>query len=186
MLKGFALLITAFCGLVHAVSQQVHYKTPLGVDYQGSPLSVSRKILSTKKVPFVEHSAGDSSWLGMAIDYQYIKPIFNELNSTQVPLISRGESHITVISPPEFVVLSTANVTIDEINKIAIKHSIQSSKIKIVCLGKEDVVLKDERYVVYQIIVKSSDLVKIRQEIFKLYVKNGGNTALFDPNVTHQ
>ncbi|KAG0759054.1 hypothetical protein G6F24_009353 [Rhizopus arrhizus] len=186
MLKGFALLMTALCGLVHAISQQVHYKTPLGVDYQGSPLSVSRKILSTKKVPFVEHSAGNSSWLGMAIDYQYIKPIFNELNSTQVPLISRGESHITVISPPEFAVLSTANITIDEIDKIAIKNSIQSSKIKIVCLGKEDVVLKDERYVVYQIIVKSSDLVKIRQEIFKLYVKNGGNTALFDPNVTHQ
>lgn len=144
----------------------------------------------------------------MAIDYQYIKPIFNELNSTQFPLISRGnnnnlisilvfillflkkkkkgESHITVISPPEFAVLATANITIDEINKIAIKNSIQSSKIKIVCLGKEDVVLKDERYVVYQIIVKSSDLVKIRQEIFKLYVKKGGNTALFDPNVTHQ
>lgn len=35
MLKGFALLMTAFCGLVHAVSQQVHYKTPLGIDYQG-------------------------------------------------------------------------------------------------------------------------------------------------------
>ncbi|CAO3659646.1 unnamed protein product [Rhizopus stolonifer] len=118
----------------------------------------------------------------MALDYQYIEPIAKELNSTDFPLISRGESHITVITPPEFVVLSAANITIDEINDIAIKRSIQSSKISIVCLGKEDLVVKGVRDIVYQIIFKAPNLVKIRKDIFKLYYKNGGNTALFDPN----
>lgn len=45
----------------------------------------------------------------------------------QGPLINRGEAHITTITPPEFSVLNAppANVTINEINKIALKANIQ-------------------------------------------------------------
>lgn len=94
-----------------------------------------------------------------------------------------GESHITVVSPPEFTVLSAAGVTIEQVNKIALKESIQLSKVKVVCLGREKVTLEGVEKIVYQIIVKASNLVKIREKIFQLYVKQGGNTALFDPNV---
>ncbi|CEG75211.1 hypothetical protein RMATCC62417_10294 [Rhizopus microsporus] len=179
MLKLVLLLITLLYCFVDA--KQVHYKTPLGVDYQGPVLKISRKILNAKKVPFVEHPAGNNSWLGMSVDFKYIKPVFEELNSTAVPLLNRGESHITVVSPPEFAVLASAGVTIEQVNDIARKNKIQSSKLKIVCLGKEDVTINNIRKIVYQIIVKSDDLVKIRREIFKLYVQKKGNTALFDP-----
>ncbi|CAO3700796.1 unnamed protein product [Rhizopus microsporus] len=127
------------------------------------------------------HQKGNDSWLGMSIDFKYIKPVFEELNSTATPLLNRGESHITIISPPEFAVLASAGVTIEQVNDIARKNKIQSSKFKIVCLGKEDVVINNVRKIVYQIIIKSEDLVKIRREIFKLYVQKKGNTALFDP-----
>lgn len=69
-------------------------------------------------------------------------------------------------------------------NKIALDGSIQSSKLKIVCLGKEKVTLQGVEKIVYQIIVEASNLVKIREKIFQLYVKQGGNTALFDPKVS--
>jgi hypothetical protein len=65
-----------------------------------------------------------------------------------------------------------------------LKESIQSSKVKLVCLGREKVTLQDVEKIVYQIIVEASNLVKIREKIFQLYVKQGGNTALFDPNVS--
>lgn len=120
----------------------------------------------------------------MNFDYHYVKPVFELLNSTKVPLINRGESHVTVISPPEFAVLATAGITIEQVNKIARDLKIQSSKVTIVCLGKEDVVVADLNKIVYQVIVKVPNLVKIRQKIFQLYIQRGGNSALFDPQVS--
>jgi hypothetical protein len=94
-------------------------------------------------------------------------------------LIRSGEAHITVISPPEFSVLAAANVTIDDINKIAVDYEIQASNFEVICLGRAKV----EDNTVYQIIVYSDDLVRIRTRIFQLYWNNGGNPALFDPKV---
>lgn len=91
-----------------------------------------------------------------------------------------GESHITVISPPEFGVLAAAGITIGQVDQIALKEKIQSSKVKIVCLGKEDVNGK----IVYQLIVSAPNLVNIRERVFQLFAKHGGNTALFDPSVS--
>ncbi|CAO3622887.1 unnamed protein product [Cunninghamella blakesleeana] len=150
--------------------------TPLGVPYRGPPIKISKKLYKTKKVPFVEHNEG-VAWLGMQVDFQYVKPVFDSLNSTRQPLQSRGEAHITVISPPEFNVLASVNITIQDINKIAKKNNIQSSPFKAICLGK--VSQKDD--VVYQIIVTSPALVKIREEIFRLYYSKQGNVSLFDP-----
>lgn len=121
----------------------------------------------------------------MNFDFQYIKPVFDTFNSTETPLITRGESHVTVISPPEFAVLATAGVTFDEINTFARQSKIQQSKVTPICLGKEDVLFEGVQKVVYQILVKSPDLIKIREKIFQLYAKKGGNTALFDPQVMY-
>lgn len=120
----------------------------------------------------------------MNLDYKYVKPVFDAVNSTQVPLLNRGESHITIITPPEFSILASAGITIDQVNKIALDAKIQSSKISVVCLGKEDVKIAGVQKIVYQILVQAPNLVKIREQIFKLYVKQGGNTALFDPRVS--
>ncbi|KAI9477070.1 hypothetical protein BDB00DRAFT_859686 [Zychaea mexicana] len=118
----------------------------------------------------------------MELDYQYVYPVAKALNTTEAPLLTRGESHITVITPPEFSILATANVTIDEINEIALKYRIQKTKFDMVCLGKESVAVEDELYIVYQIIVDAPNLEAIREAIFKLYVSKGGNSALFDPH----
>ena len=88
-----------------------------------------------------------------------------------------------MITPPEFDILAKANVTIEDINKIALDYKIQSSKFKMHCLGKESVKVDNELYIVYQIPVNAPNLETIREAIFRLYVKKGGNTALFDPQV---
>jgi hypothetical protein len=61
-----------------------------------------------------------------------------------------------------------------------LNEKIQASKVKLVCLGKEDVNGK----IVYQLIVAAPNLITIRQKVFQLFAKQGGNTALFDPNVS--
>ncbi|CEP07658.1 hypothetical protein [Parasitella parasitica] len=173
------VIITVVIGSISALpNNQKIRQTPLGVPYQGKAIQINKKILATKKLTFQSHPAGNASWLGMSFDYQYIEPVFEILNSTKVPLLSRGESHVTVISPPEFSVLSTSGITIDQIDQIALNEKIQHSKVKIVCLGKEDV----DGKIVYQLIVIAPNLVKIRQKVFQLFAKQGGNTSLFDPN----
>jgi hypothetical protein len=142
-------------------------------------MKTSESFLNRKKIIL-----GNSSWLGMNFDFKYVKPVFDLVNSTEVPLLNRGESHVTVISPPEFSVLASAGITIEQVNKIALDSKIQSSKVSLVCLGKEDVTIAGVQKIVYQIVVEIPNLVKIREQLFKLYVKQGGNTALFDPRVS--
>ncbi|GAB5592959.1 hypothetical protein Unana1_07859 [Umbelopsis nana] len=89
----------------------------------------------------------------------------------------KDEAHITVISPPEYNLLSNANITIDEINGLAAEYKIQESAFEVMCLGR--VKLNDN--VVYQLVVRSPDLVRLRTKIFQLYWHKGGNPALFDP-----
>ncbi|KAJ8652990.1 hypothetical protein O0I10_011371 [Lichtheimia ornata] len=181
-LVAFALTcfscILVFCDLGYAFPNGKHKQTPLGVPYQGSPVTLSRRIYHSSSIPFKKNDG----WLGMNLDYKYVEPIANKLNSTEQPLFNRGESHITVVTPPEFNLLANAGVTLDEINNIARQHKIQASRFRVVCLGREDVKVDNEQYIVYQLIVDSRDLLNIRRAIFRLYASKGGNTALFNPD----
>ncbi|KAI8089671.1 uncharacterized protein BX664DRAFT_333604 [Halteromyces radiatus] len=148
----------------------------------GSSVPISRHIHDTSNIPFEEHNL-DMPWLGMQLDYTYIEPILEILNSTEQPLLSRQEAHITVISPPEYRILSTStNITIDELNHLAKSHKIQSSIFSVVCLGK--VIQKENNFdhVVYQLIISSPSLIKLRESIFRLFYIRKGNPSLFDPH----
>jgi len=100
---------------------------------------------------------------------------------TTPSLLTRKEAHITVINPQEFGdVLGPAGVTPDEINAIAEKHHIQSSKFKVLCLGRSHVTIKDGPDTVYFLVASSPDLVKIRQAIQRVYLRKGGEPSLFE------
>ncbi|RUS30262.1 hypothetical protein BC938DRAFT_479639 [Jimgerdemannia flammicorona] len=161
------------------------YQSPLGIPLPGPAFKISQKIHQTAHIPFVPHTAPQpfASWLGQQLDFTYVKPIFDALNATDKTLITRGESHITVITPPEFDgALHLANVTIDEINAIALKNHIQAAQFKIVCLGQEHILLDKEEYRVFSVLIDAPDLRKIREDVFRLFASKGGNTGLFDPH----
>ncbi|KAG0047672.1 hypothetical protein BGZ83_007316 [Gryganskiella cystojenkinii] len=156
------------------------------------PIVINKKVFNTGKIPFQPHNgtALFTNWVGLTVDFKYVKPIFDIVNSTasfnnHTALLSRGESHITVIQPPEFDnILHPAGVTIEELNAIATnpKRPLQKAKFEIECLGRVQVVSKPDN--VYQqslqIILKNyQDVVAYRQEVSDLYVKKGGNPALF-------
>ncbi|KAG2181589.1 hypothetical protein INT44_008404 [Umbelopsis vinacea] len=150
--------------------------SPLGIPFYGPPVPLDARIHDTSKIPFVPHT-DPIMWLGLELNYSYIQPIFEDLNKSSSNLQSRGEAHITVISPPEYEVLAKVNISIDDINTIAAEHNIQASKFRVICLGKAEL----QENSVYQLIVSSPDLVDIRTKLFQLYWSKGGNTALFDP-----
>lgn len=88
-----------------------------------------------------------------------------------------GEAHITVITPPEMDILNKY-VKESEINNIARNNKIQSSDIKLLAIGSG----KNDESETFFIIVKSENLLKIRQKISDLYVKRSKKVAKFNPN----
>ncbi|SAL96377.1 hypothetical protein [Absidia glauca] len=183
MLFDIPLFVTIMLGLASAYCFQSEQhliqadSTPLGIPWQGPPIKASRSIYNTSKIPFQEHNEG-LLWLGMQLDFAHVSPLLDELNSTKQPLLSRREAHITVIDPIEYKTLSTANMTIDDINKVARENNIQSSEFHMVCLGKAT----QNSNTVYQIIVSSPPLVRLREKIFQLFYAKQGNPVLFDPH----
>ncbi|KAI1290463.1 hypothetical protein EDD11_009341 [Mortierella claussenii] len=165
--------------------------TVLAKKKHSDAIVINKKVLDASKIPFVNHTGNAlfTNWVGLTVDYQYVKPIFDLVNSTASiangTLLSRGEAHITVILPPEYdTILHPAGVTIDELNALALhKNRLQRARFQIECLGRVQVVSKPDN--VYQqavqIILKNyQDIVDYRQDVWELFVKKGGNPALFD------
>jgi 2'-5' RNA ligase len=92
---------------------------------------------------------------------------------------NRGEGHITVISPVEYSKVLKNKISMEEINQIALAHRIQSSRFKIVCLGKGTV----KKMETYFLVLESQDLIHLREEIYEQFVKNGGDMKAFDPHL---
>jgi 2'-5' RNA ligase len=88
-----------------------------------------------------------------------------------------GESHITVITPPEMKVLNE-HVSQTEINNIARRNKIQSSDINLLGIGNG----KDKKSQTLFIILESKNLIKIRRIISELYIKRSKKLAIFNPN----
>ncbi|KAF9582365.1 hypothetical protein BGW38_000292 [Lunasporangiospora selenospora] len=183
---------TLLATLALAASSVLAANTNTNKNNNNKPIRINKKVLQTSKVPFIPHSGTTlfSNWVGLNVDFKYVKPIFNLANTTASigngTLVSRGEAHITVILPTEFdTILQPAGVTIKEINDLASrKNRLQKSKFAIECLGRVQVVTKNDG--VFQqslqlIVKRSRDLIKFREDVFKIYVKKGGNPALFDP-----
>ncbi|ORX45507.1 hypothetical protein DM01DRAFT_1311806 [Hesseltinella vesiculosa] len=171
------LIWIASCQQIPIYSGQ---KTPLGVPWQGDAIAVSKAIYDTDILPFTDHSHEDPPWLGLSLDYKHVHPILEQLNSSDAPLLSRQEAHITVITPPEYTVLSQAEVTMDQINAIALENDIQSCPFELICIGR----VHDKGDDVYDLIViPGESLLHIREDVFRLYVSQGGNPSYFDPQM---
>ncbi|KAI8063607.1 hypothetical protein BC940DRAFT_307152 [Gongronella butleri] len=146
----------------------------------GPPVSLAKAIYDSHLVPFVDHGHEDPPWLALTLDFDLARNVLDQLNSTDLPLKSRFEAHITVITPPETSTLALANVTMDQINAIALTHNIQDSKFTIECVGR---LVDAQNNLVYALIVTpGTSLVRIREDIFRLYVAQGGEPAWFDPH----
>lgn len=150
----------------------------LAVTYSYSnPYTISSNVLKNENLNFKPHR----NYLCMEINYAPVKEIFNSL-SKDIPhkLKTRGEAHITVLTPPEFYNIKDY-ITIDRINEIALEENIQRSDIDICCIGRGSKNIDNNNEYTYFIVVKSYNLIRIRQRILNEIIKNGGSLSLFDP-----
>ena len=145
---------------------------------QAATLGLDSSILDNSSLKQLSHR-GDgpfSTYLSMDIHYSPIKELWKQTEiETGLKLNNRGEAHITTITPPEFFHQLKGVVTIEEIEKIASEMPIQSSKFKVVCLGRG---MKDDMSTFY-VVVESEDLINLRKKVEMLFLKKGGKKGKF-------
>ncbi|KAJ1947651.1 hypothetical protein GGF37_000234 [Kickxella alabastrina] len=153
---------------------------------------LSSQALDSSKLPFANHSTLEpyQSYLQQTLDFTHFQSLFDSVNNLSGGgiLRTRGEAHITVISPPEYdMVLKPAGLTIEEIEGIALRSKIQAARIAPVCLGRFKGRLKEEEQegelLLFSLVVADvyGDLMAIRRDVFKLFRERGGQGALFQP-----
>lgn len=139
---------------------------------------LSRGVFDNGRLSFIKHEGTGAfdSYLSMEINYAPVKALFEEIvKYERRPLKTRGEAHITVVTPVEYFEVLKKKVSIQEINDIALKSQIQNSRFSVLCLGKGS--LKNEE--AFFIVVKSEDLVGIRNKIQRLFEARGGRVGAF-------
>ena len=147
---------------------------------------LNQKIMNGTSVEFIEHSGPGAfdNYLMMNLPFEPMADLFRQLLIVEkTQLTSRGEAHITVITPVEFWnVLRPKSITMDEINEMARQMEIQRSEFNVVCLGRGTALVEGKQETAYFVVVKSEKLLRIRKEVQKMFVARGGAESDFLPD----
>lgn len=155
-----------------------------GIVAKPLPLALSGQIYDNQQLPFIAHHGTGrfGRYLTMTIAYPPMKALFEQFSSQyQQTLKSRGEAHITVVTPVEYDQLLRAKLNIKQLDEIALKANIQHARFKVVCLGRGQANVNGIIESTYYVVLNSDDLVDIRRQIQQLYIKNGGLAKDFEP-----
>lgn len=169
-LKSIILLIVAFFSL-----------QLLGETHS---LTLSSSIYQNSELPFISHQKDGrfGSYLTMNINLSPMLSLLNQLESTVgIELKSRGEAHITVITPIEFYDVLRKFISIEEIDQIALRQQIQSTPFDVVCLGRGSARMKGSIESTYFVVIESAQILALRTDIYNLFVSRGGNPSAFSP-----
>lgn len=168
-MKALFLSLLFVSTFAHALSQKFY---------------LSEQVYKNSKIPFISHTGSGpfDSYLTMEVNFEPIADLFKQLLiAKRMELTNRGEAHITVITPVEYFEILKSKITMTEIDELAQKHKIQSSKFEAVCVGKGSADINGKTEYAFYVVVRSPDLLKLREEIHKLFVSKGGDKEFFKP-----
>lgn len=142
-------------------------------------MRIDPQLYENSSLAFKSHS----NYLTMEVNYPPVKRLYEELQShLDIALKTRGEAHITVVTPIEFDKVLKKKMSIQEIDALAKAQGIQSFSFEAKCVGMGKATIKGKEERTYFVVVHSEDLLRLRKEIHDQFVKNGGDTHAFDPN----
>jgi len=128
---------------------------------------------------FLAHTGtGMGSYLAMNVPFAPVDFIRQQAAADlEIKLQSRGEAHVTVLTPVEFSQVLAKYVSIEELNRLAAEQRIQAAFLEPVCLAQAQ---RGNLRTLF-ILIRSEDLLRIRRAIHALYVAKGGAPQVFDP-----
>lgn len=142
--------------------------------------------MNAESVKFIEHT-GPGEWdnyLMMNLAFPPVAEVFKQLLvKEKTQLTSRGEAHLTIITPVEYwkvLRLAPAEITMNEINDLARKSKIQSLSFKPICVGEASAPVEEKTERTFYIVVESKEVMKLRETIRQLYLSRGGEPKMFN------
>ncbi|WP_141735817.1 2'-5' RNA ligase family protein [Oligoflexus tunisiensis] len=120
-----------------------------------------------------------SLYVGMNVPYAPIAAVKKEVEKREgVLLQSRGEAHITVISPSELSALRS-RLSLEQINGTMAKLSLQSIPFQLHCLGKSQLKEGERRLAAYYLLVQAPGLLQVREKLRQQFAAAGGDKQAF-------
>lgn len=135
-----------------------------------------------QKMDFVPHIGSGifSNYLAKNINFKPVNSLKKSVeNECFIRLKDRGEAHITVINPLEYLVLKDF-IAMDEINNLFSKK-VQEAEFKAICLGMGEKVINGKLEKTYYLVIDSEKLKQLRHEIKQIFVARGGISESFQP-----
>ena len=166
-------------------------KTVFTCEAQTSTVVIDKKITDGKSLPFISHKGNTpfATALAMNIDYSqvlYLRKVINQTLNLNLKFLTtwdpNGEAHITTITPPEYDNILKPFVSIEKIEEIALANKIQDSDVDILGLGHGQKELAGKIEETFFLIAQSKNLLKIRNDIYAEFIKNGGSSKNWNPN----
>ncbi|WP_413291484.1 2'-5' RNA ligase family protein [Bdellovibrio sp. HCB337] len=139
---------------------------------------------TSEKAEFIPHTEEKpmKAYLAMNLPYPPYQALVGQLEKSEgVTLTTRGEAHITVVTPIEYDKVLKKHISIAEIHKIAEEAKIQESSFTPVCIGRGQKELNGKLEKTYYVVIESPALIELRGRIEEVYVKNGGKAQDFVP-----
>lgn len=149
---------------------------------QGIILDFPKDALDGSMRPFISHRDSELFGTYLALDLPFAPFDVLRRNLSLIlgkTLKTRNEAHITVITPPEYDGVLKGVVSIDEIEGIAFSAGLQSSQVQSLGVGRCFATIGGEQAETYFVLVQSDALLRIRQEIARLFVSRGGDPGRF-------
>ncbi|EIE18539.1 hypothetical protein COCSUDRAFT_68254 [Coccomyxa subellipsoidea C-169] len=144
----------------------------------GPAFTLSKTVFSAADIAFQPKP----NYVQQTLNYTAVKPLYDAVAAyaaTQgLTLANRGEAHITVLTPPEYLNVLQPFISIDQINAIAAPLK---ARFCVVCLGRDTLPVNGTLNTVFNVVVRSPDLAAVRTQIFEAYVKAGGDGSRFSP-----
>ncbi|MDO8804522.1 MAG: hypothetical protein Q7R35_08820 [Elusimicrobiota bacterium] len=160
------------------------------VSCQAYPINIPSSILKTHTEPFISHR-GDGPFdtaLALNVTCEPVRrariQITNALNMYLDYFKGwnpQGEAHVTVITPVEYWQALRRYISIDEIEAIALRNNVQGSDFKVLGVGSGKAVVDGRTEETFFFVAESSNLRRIRQQIYSKFLENGGRPGAFSP-----
>lgn len=171
----FLGMITPLC-LTSCASRKIPQLEVLFFSAQDLNPSASRSIASKRSVEV-------KSYLAVNLPTKVFEKLRQDIEKSQgLSLRSRGENHITVITPPELKKLST-KVKPQEIFALAERMKVDETPYTLLCVGKGALTEKGVEESTFYVVIESDRLFQIRRAVQVLYTSKGGAAQDFEPDL---
>jgi 2'-5' RNA ligase len=169
--------IASIAALVLLISgcESTLVKTDVSHAHRAKIYEMDERAFSLKDQSFVGHR----DYVSIGIPYTPFPALLKAVeHDFDVKLKTRGESHVTVMTPPEYDKLKS-KLSMTEIDQLAWELKIATAEIKPICIGRGDAKLLDSQESVFYIVVEAPALLVFREKIAELYHQKGGSVNDF-------